>query len=169
MSSKKVDFKVLDLSAQLRYLMASERLSVSELAQAAGVSKSAMEKYLAGPSSPRATAVASLCANLGLSIEWLLFGYSDNDRLRVRDFVTKALHDIIFDLKNDPTLSAQFEGHKANSKEFSTFALGVAMDQSELVAARVWEARKKSMKDYAAGHREAVLQIMPFSKDESEQ
>ena len=59
MSGDQSAYETLDLSERLRTVMAQYKLSVSELAEHAGVSKSAMEKYLAGPSSPRATAIAS--------------------------------------------------------------------------------------------------------------
>lgn len=39
----------LDISHRLRLLMMNHRLTVGEMAEHARVSKSAMEKYLAGP------------------------------------------------------------------------------------------------------------------------
>jgi transcriptional regulator with XRE-family HTH domain len=148
MPSKQVAFDDLDLSDRLRLVMTVEKLTVSELAQAAGVSKSAMEKYLAGPSSPRATAIASLCANLGLSVEWLMFGYSDNDRLRIRDLAVGTLFQLLQDLKTKPELRSEFDRLEAGSREFTTFALSVASERAEDVATNLWEARKRSMRQY---------------------
>jgi transcriptional regulator with XRE-family HTH domain len=148
MPSKQVAFDDLDLSDRLRLVMTVEKLTVSELAQAAGVSKSAMEKYLAGPSSPRATAIASLCANLGLSVEWLMFGYSDNDRLRIRDLAVGTLFQLLQDLKTKPELRSEFDRLEAGSRAFTTFALSVASERAEDVATNLWEARKRSMRQY---------------------
>ena len=154
MNGKQVTFEVLDLSAQLRMVMATERLTVSQLADAAGVSKSAMEKYLAGPSSPRATAIASLCANLGLNPEWLLFGYNENDWRRVRDFAFRAFVDLLHDMKADASLSAEFAALDASSKDFRTFAIDVSTMRAETLADKVRAARQASMKDYAEGVRQ---------------
>lgn len=162
MSSKQVVFQELDISAQLRLIIATERLTVTELAAAAGVSKSAMEKYLAGPSSPRATSVASLCANLGLSIEWLLFGYSDNDRVRVRNQVLFAIDGLMRDLKQAGPLKDSFDKLDVGGKEFATFALTVASDIAEVVAEKVWDSRKRSMREAAEGYSEAALDGIPF-------
>lgn len=164
MAAKQVSFDELDLSAQLRLVMATERLNVTQMAAAAGVSKSAMEKYLAGPSSPRATAVASLCANLGLSIEWLLFGYSDNDRLRVRDFALNAIVGLLHDLKNDPALSAKFAALDGASKDFATFSLDVASGRAEALGESVWKARQQAMKEHASGLREVTLEKITFDQ-----
>lgn len=82
----------LDISVRLRALMREHGLTVSKLSEIAGVSKSAMEKYLAGPSSPRATAVASICKQLETSADWLLFGKPENDELIRRGVHTMMYH-----------------------------------------------------------------------------
>lgn len=165
MSGKQVIFEELDLSERLRVLMAVEKMTVSELSQAAGVSKSAMEKYLAGPSSPRATAIASLCANLGLSVEWLLFGYSDNDRTRVRDLAFSAMFQLIQDLKADPALRSAFESLESGSRELSAFAVNVASVRAEAVGTDLWNARKRDMREASEGVTEARGPFMPFQAD----
>lgn len=159
MSSEQVVFRDLDISEQLRVVMAMENLTVAEMAAAAGVSKSAMEKYLAGPSSPRAAALASLCANLGLSMEWLLFGYSENDRTRVRDLSVRAFFQIMHDLKGLGPLSEKFNSLELGTREFNQFALSTAADRAEGLAEGLWAHRRKSMADAAAGNREAVAGI----------
>lgn len=82
----------LDISERLRLMMRERKLTVAGMAQAAGVSKSAMEKYLAGPpgpSSPRATAVASVCQELSASANLLLFT-TPNDELRLMQYVANT-------------------------------------------------------------------------------
>lgn len=162
MRADQVTFEVLDLSAQLRLVMASERLTVIQLADAAGVSKSAMEKYLAGPSSPRATAIASLCANLGLSPEWLMFGYTDNDWRRIRDFAFRDFVGLLHDIKQDQDLAARFAACDAGSKEFLTLAMETATARAEALADKVKAARKAAMVDHAAGVREVAGPFVPF-------
>ena len=51
----------VDISERLRELMLQRKLTVAELANKVGVSKSAIEKYLAGPSSPRAATIVAIC------------------------------------------------------------------------------------------------------------
>lgn len=164
MGGKQVTFETLDLSDQLRMVMATERLTVTQMAEAAGVSKSAMEKYLAGPSSPRATAIAALCTNLGLSLEWLLFGYSDNDWRRVRDTAFMSFMNILQDIKQDPQTAARFATMDAGSKEFMNFAIEVATSRAESLADQVKALRQKAMQDHAAGVREAVGEAIPLRK-----
>ena len=147
----------LDISVRLRMLMASEKLTVAELAAMAGVSKSAMEKYLAGPSSPRATAVASLAANLGLSLEWLLFGYSESDRVRIRNLSMSAMFQLLHDLKSPGEVRESFNALEVGSKEFNTFAIDLATDRAEDLGERLWNARKRAMKMAAAGFQEVML------------
>ncbi len=167
--AEQVIFHDLDLSSRLRYLMTAEKLTVSELAVAAGVSKSAMEKYLAGPSSPRATALASLAANLGLSLEWLFFGYADNDRLRIRDYAVNAIIQAMQEIKQPGALRDQFERLEFGSREYATFSFDFAGELAEQLGEKLWNARKKAMKNYAKGYREAVLPPVPFEAEDNEQ
>lgn len=157
MRDKPVIFEDLDISVRLRMLMASEKLTVAELAAMAGVSKSAMEKYLSGPSSPRATALASLAANLGLSLEWLLFGYSENDRVRIRNLSMSAMFQLLHDLKSPGEIRATFNALEVGSKEFNSFAIDLATDRAEELGERLWNARKQAMKNAASGFQEATL------------
>ena len=164
--AEQVTFEEIDLSGRLRLLMVTEKMTVSELAVAAGVSKSAMEKYLAGPSSPRATALASLAANLGLSLEWLFFGYSDNDRRRARDLAMRALFQVMQDIKQPGPFRDEFERLQFGSRDFMNFALGVATERAEEVGAKLWAERQKAMRDYAQGIREAVLDPQPIFRED---
>ena len=165
MNEAQVIFEQLDISEQLRLLIATERLTVAQLAAAAGVSKSAMEKYLAGPSSPRATTVATLCVNLGITPEWLLFGHSDSDARRVRDFGIQLLMQLIIDMRRPGELRAAFEAVEPDSKALNQLAFDVACVRADELAARVNEARKRSMRESVEGHREAVGQMMPFQTE----
>lgn len=116
----------LDLSKRLRELMLSENLTVNDLAVAAGVSKSAMEKYLAGPSSPRATAIANICMTYSVSPAYLLFGQAEHDEVAeavafttsFREHATKLLKGI----RNDPELRALYiEADPSSERWRSTF------------------------------------------------
>jgi transcriptional regulator with XRE-family HTH domain len=94
----------LDLSVILRQIMAVRRLSVSDMAKAAGVSKSAMEKYIAGPSSPRLVAIAALSRALGLSLDQIVFGEIDADEEMVYRIAFREMDTLILDLKSDEDL-----------------------------------------------------------------
>ncbi|WP_323005429.1 helix-turn-helix transcriptional regulator [Pseudorhodobacter sp.] len=160
--AKQVYFQELDISDRLRFLMTSEKLTVGELATAAGVSKSAMEKYLSGPSSPRATALASLAANLGLSLEWLFFGYSDNDRQRIGNLAMNALFQLMQDIKQEGPFRDEFARFEFGTRDYTTFALTVANERAEELGQKLWDARRKSMREYANGLRQVALPAIPL-------
>jgi transcriptional regulator with XRE-family HTH domain len=157
-----VIFEELDLSERLRLVMTLKRLTVADLARMAGVSKSAREKYLAGPSSLRTTAVASLCANLGISAEWLIFGFSDTDARRSASLATSAMFRLLSDVKAGE-LRGNFERLAADSPEFREFAVALASTRGLELGERMVQARNRTMRDAAAGHGEAILPPIPFA------
>jgi transcriptional regulator with XRE-family HTH domain len=70
----------IDISPQMRELMRLHDLTLATMAAEIGVSKSAVEKYLAGPSSPRAVTVANICERFDESADWVLFGKVEDQR-----------------------------------------------------------------------------------------
>ena len=93
---------LLDLSDRLRRLMNDCDMTVSELAEAAGVSKSAMEKYLAGPSSPRAQVIARLCERTGVTADWLLLGFHDPYPAFIRSQTMAATTALLSEVRYSP-------------------------------------------------------------------
>lgn len=132
-------------------LMTHEKMTVSEMAAAAGVSKSAMEKYLAGPSSPRAVAVASLCKSLGVGVEWLLFGDGDDDRLKNRDLATRAFFQLVQDLKSPGPMRDLFEQSEPGSPEFNALAFSLATERAEELGGKLGDSRQRKLREAAAG------------------
>lgn len=160
MPQENVTFETLDLAERLRLLMVSYKLSVSEMADAAGVSKSAMEKYLAGPSSPRATSLAALCVNLGVNAEWLIFGHADEDLRRVRDFSFRAFMRLIEDIahgqaSSDARIDLSDQGQ-------SQAALSLASDRAEELQEAIARDRLRMREHKSAGLREATLDPLPI-------
>lgn len=133
----------LDLSIVLRQLMAVRRLSVSDMAKAAGVSKSAMEKYLAGPSSPRLVAIASLSRALGLSIDRIVFGEIDPDEELVWRIAFVEMDKLTSDLKEDEGLQEKFSTLDGKSEAFSDFSRDLAYVRSVRLRARYREERRE--------------------------
>ena len=158
MSRDKISFDTLDLSERLRFLMVSYKLSVAEMAEAAGVSKSAMEKYLAGPSSPRATSVAALCVNLGVNAEWVLFGRADDDLRRTRDLAFSAFLGLIEDIARMQTLDDPMIDLSDKSQRSS--ALSVASDHAEDLVRAITADRIRIREQRIAGLRE--VEVGPF-------
>lgn len=115
----------LDLSKRLRELMLNHDLTVAQLAGIAGISKSAMEKYLAGPSSPRAVALANICAALSVSPSWLMFGVSENDEVaEMSAFTTSVLAasaELLLTIKSDQELLAAFANEEPTSDAWRAF------------------------------------------------
>lgn len=117
----------IDVSVRLRELMREHKLSVSQIASIAGVSKSAMEKYLAGPSSPRATAMVAICEQLDTSADWLLLGKpNDDDNLR------QALLAFMYHLVMKERGKSPRPFPSANSEE-AKIAAGLTDDAMELI------------------------------------
>jgi transcriptional regulator with XRE-family HTH domain len=132
----------VDISSILRQIMAVRRLSVSDLASAAGVSKSAMEKYLAGPSSPRLVALVSLSKALKLSLDRLVFGEIDVDEELIYGIAFQHFWSLITDLKTDPALSKEFASLDAASPEFSDFTRNLAYSRAVSTRATFRENRR---------------------------
>ncbi|OIQ67916.1 helix-turn-helix domain protein [mine drainage metagenome] len=160
--SKQAALETLDLSERLRFVMTMHKLSVSELAANAGVSKSAMEKYLSGPSVPRATAIASLCIELGINAEWLLFGRPDNDLRLVRRESENGIVALLNELKQPGTLSENFAKLGIGTSEWRKFTWEVGNERAVEIANRVANARIEARKQEAAGIREVRLDDVPF-------
>ncbi len=168
MSGKQVVFRDLDISERLRMVMVTDKLTVSQLADAAGVSKSAMEKYIAGPSSPRATSLASLCANLGIGLEWLVFGPADNDYLRVRGYVFSELFQLMHDLREEGHLRSRFESCDPGSREFRQFATDEATKRAEEIGAKMAKRRRLAMSDAAKGFAVTFGPVMPIPDEKGD-
>lgn len=102
----------LDLSKRLRELMLHHGITVGGLAEIGGVSKSAMEKYLAGPSSPRAITIANICQALGVSPSWLLFGAPEtdevNEAIAFMTAVREGMCALLAEIHDDEELRAKF-------------------------------------------------------------
>ena len=130
MSDSQQPLEELDLSFTLRTIMAARGLTVQNMADMAGVSKSAMEKYLAGPSSPRAVSIASLSKSLGLSADTLLFGEIDQHVERAYQIAFREIASLIEDLKADPILSPQFSRLELGSEAFSAFVRNLAFERA---------------------------------------
>ena len=133
----------VDISTILRQVMAVRRLSVSDLATAAGVSKSAMEKYLAGPSSPRLVSLIALSNALKLSLDMLVFGEIDPHEELLYGIALQQFLSIITDLKSDPELAQRFASIEGGSKEFSSFARNLAHERAVRTRATYREERRE--------------------------
>lgn len=95
----------LDISERLRALMRDHKLTVAEMAKVAGVSKSAMEKYLAGPSSPRAAAIVEICEKLATSADWLLLGQPNEEEI-IRRGIHSSMYQILMQQKGKEVASS---------------------------------------------------------------
>lgn len=132
MEQRQQALETLDLSFMLRTIMAARGLTVSQLAEMAGVSKSAMEKYLSGPSSPRAVTIANLSRELKLSADLLMFGEIDPHVEIAYELAFKAFANLIDDLKNDQALAVEFAQLEPGSKAFADFVRDLAFVRAGL-------------------------------------
>jgi transcriptional regulator with XRE-family HTH domain len=133
----------VDISTRLRQIMAVRRMSVSDLAIAAGVSKSAMEKYLAGPSSPRLVTLISLSKALKLSLDMLVYGEIDPHEELLYGIAFQQFTSVISDLKTDPSIAQPFLELDAGSKAFSDFVRDLAYQRAVLTRATFAAERRE--------------------------
>lgn len=100
-------------------------MTIAQMAEKAGVSKTAFEKYLAGPSSPRGTAIAVLCKEFDLSADWLLFGKSDtvaaDDLMLLMLFHSDTMWDLVRDLREDDELGELFVAGDPSDVDWPTY------------------------------------------------
>ena len=143
-------------------IMVTHRLSVSDLASAARVSKSAMEKYLAGPSSPRATSIVALCRELGVDSEWLLFGKPDEELFNIRRSAIYVVGKLLNELKRGSAGREIFDSLRPDSSEFEAWAREVSDRCGVEIAAFFAADRKKALSDAAAGIRNAQGTAITF-------
>lgn len=129
-SSKQGQEGVVDLSILLRQFMVSHRMSVADMAAAAGVSKSAMEKYLAGPSSPRLVSMISLARALDTTLDRLVFGEGDPHEELVYALSFQQLMALLQELKGGGDIARRFASLDLASKEFADFARTLAHERA---------------------------------------
>lgn len=147
----------LDISHRLRLLMMNHKLTVGEMAEHARVSKSAMEKYLAGPSSPRATAIASLCAALETNAHWLLFGEPDNELQIIHRAVGNVVVALLNDLQQPGELGLQFSSIEFGTKEWRLFTWETGDTRASEAISMIIAARQKALLDAQNGLRDVRL------------
>lgn len=122
--------EVVDISINLRMIMAARNLTVGDMAAMAGVSKSAMEKYLSGPSSPRATAIASLSNALDIRADFILFGEFDIDQNLLLSHAQGAFSGLLEILKQPGEVADRFASLKLGTDEWRDFVRNLAYERA---------------------------------------
>ncbi len=64
----------MNIGARLRSALDALELKISEASEKSGVPYRSLQNYLRGEREPSAEALTSICARLGISIDWLLTG-----------------------------------------------------------------------------------------------
>lgn len=170
MKGQQEDVGAIDLSDRLRVVMSIHELTVAELAAAAGVSKSAMEKYLAGPSSPRAATIVALCRAFGLSANWLLFGHVDLDGGRIRRDAEYVVYGLLEDLKKEGALRDRFNSLEMGGENWRWFIRELADLKAVAIVNFIRESEWQALKDAQRGIVPVHLGPYPlvFSKPNSQ-
>lgn len=72
--SSQSDIGGQDVAERLRQLQEERRLSIAEMAEAAGISKNSLQNYMRrnNPQKPGLDAVSKICSGLAVSADWLL-------------------------------------------------------------------------------------------------
>lgn len=151
MSSSKPRTDTVDISEPLRALMRQHKLTVSQMAERVGVSKSAMEKYLAGPSSPRASTIQAICLSFGVAADWLLFQYRQPLQQVLAGSAYGDFQSLLHELKQPGTLSSRFSEIEWGQPEWRQFATDVASERAEELTAKVARRLKEREDDLRSG------------------
>lgn len=142
---------VVDLSILLRQRMVSHRMSVADMAAAAGVSKSAMEKYLAGPSSPRLVSMIPLARALDTTLERLVSGETDPHEELVHALSFQQLMALLQELKGEGDIARQFASLDPASKEFADFTRNLSHERAVDTRRRFAAERRKDRGKFVTG------------------
>jgi transcriptional regulator with XRE-family HTH domain len=147
MSSRQDERTEVDISDRLRAIQNHHRLTVAELASRIGVSKSAMEKYLAGPSSPRAGTIVAICEQFGVTADWLLFSGISEEPYAFRRIVSDVIESLVNDLRSNPASAKLWLGD-VNGEPVSNAELWTRSDKLALEAyVRFAEWRREHRSD----------------------
>ena len=117
--------------------MLQRKLTVAELANKVGVSKSAIEKYLAGPSSPRAATIVAICREFEVPADWLLFGYRQRLQHILLSSSFSAFQAVIHEMKQPGELSSRFSILEWGSPEWRNFVFHLADERANELNADV--------------------------------
>ena len=94
---KQVDMKTV--AERLKYAMKKEGINDYKLEEISGVKRSTIKNFLNTNNNPRLDTVANICVNLNLSVDWLIYGGTEDDMYIERENV---------DLLSDEFLQKQF-------------------------------------------------------------
>jgi transcriptional regulator with XRE-family HTH domain len=89
------------LSANLKKVLAENKLSIRKAAEICGVQASMLHSWLNGAQPQDMGALLKLCQECGVEFQWLVTGVSS------REMATKRLEEI-FDIQPEPSLSGLF-------------------------------------------------------------
>lgn len=155
----------IDVSDRLRLLMRDHKLTVWDMAKLAGVSKSTMEKYLAGPSSPRATALYAICEKLGVNAHWLLFGLPDDDLRIIHTVVEDVLVDLLNELKQGGEIADPFARYSFGTSDWRLFTYELSDQRAREAIERILREREAAVQRFKEGQRVASVGPFPLVRD----
>lgn len=136
-AGKQAHDDTIDLAPQLRELMQRHKLTVSQLAERVGVSKSAMEKSLAGPGSPRASTIRAMAAEFNVRADWRLFGYANLLPVILPGSPYGSFQALLQEMKQPGPVSEAFEGAEWGAREWRNSVSSLAQDRSNELSADV--------------------------------
>ncbi len=119
---KKVDMKTV--AERMKYAMKKAGVSDYQLEKISGVKRSTIKNFLNTNNNPRLDTVANICANLNLSVDWLIYGGAEDQMYISRDGE--------FDILSDAFLESRFAS-LAEMKKYLLIRLGEDEDKVEQI------------------------------------
>ena len=93
-----MELDIQTIKIKMRRFRTKSGISASEMAEVAGVSESTIRRYddPSDPREPSLLAVARICAHYGISVDWLLFGSTENigEDVRFRMMLDNLSHNL---------------------------------------------------------------------------
>lgn len=88
---KQVDMKTV--AERMKYAMKKAGVSDYQLEKISGVKRSTIKNFLNTNNNPRLDTIANICANLNLSVDWLIYGGTEDEMYVNRDCDIDVLSD----------------------------------------------------------------------------
>lgn len=117
---------------------------------------------------PRATAIASICQNLGANAQWLLLGIPDDNLSIVRGVIADALSDILNEWEQGGEVAEPLRRLEFGTREWRTFNHELTFSRAREAIDRIKAARERWRVELQDGATLASAGPFPLSSERPE-
>jgi len=117
---------------------------------------------------PRATAIASICQNLGANAQWLLLGIPDDNLSIVRGVIADALSDILNEWEQGGEVAEPLRRLEFGTREWRTFNHELTFSRARDTIDRIKSARERWRVELQDDATLASAGLFPLSSERPE-